>query len=61
MVVQIIAADRAAWHAPPAEALFVQRKVSGMALLAIRLRARLPLRDMVGEIVDTAPLGPDQD
>lgn len=58
---ETIAADRAAWHAPPAETLFVQRKVSGMALLAIRLRARLPLRDMVGEIVDTAPLGPDQD
>jgi predicted unusual protein kinase regulating ubiquinone biosynthesis (AarF/ABC1/UbiB family) len=45
--VEIIAADRAAWHVPPADTLFVQRKVSGTALLAVRMEARLPLRDMV--------------
>ncbi len=45
--VEIIAADRAAWHIPPADTLFVQRKVSGTALLAVRMQARLPLRDMV--------------
>jgi len=44
---QPIAADRAAWHVPPADTLFVQRKVSGTALLAVKLQARLPLRDMV--------------
>ena len=44
---QTIAADRGAWHIPPADTLFVQRKVSGTALLAIKLQARLPLRDMV--------------
>ena len=42
-----IAADRAAWHIPPTDTLFVQRKVSGTAMLAVRLQARLPLRDMV--------------
>lgn len=42
-----IAADRGAWHVPPAETLFVQRKVSGTALLAVRMGARLPLRAMV--------------
>lgn len=42
-----IAADRAAWHIPPTDTLFVQRKVSGTAMLAVRLNARLPLRDMV--------------
>jgi hypothetical protein len=42
-----IIADRAAWHIPPADTLFVQRKVSGTALLAVRMRAKLPLRDMV--------------
>lgn len=42
-----IIADRAAWHVPPADTLFVQRKVSGTALLAVRMRAKLPLRDMV--------------
>ena len=44
---QTIAADRAIWHLPPAEALFVQRKVSGTALLAVKLRARLPLLAIV--------------
>jgi predicted unusual protein kinase regulating ubiquinone biosynthesis (AarF/ABC1/UbiB family) len=58
---ETIAADRMAWHAPPAETLFVQRKVSGMALLAIRLRARLPLHDMVAGVIDAGPLAPDQD
>ncbi len=42
-----IAADRASWHVPPAEALFVQRKISGTVLLAVRMKARLPLKSMV--------------
>ena len=41
-----IAADRATWHLPPAELLFVQRKVSGTALLAARLKARVDIRAM---------------
>ncbi len=49
--VETVAADRAAWHIPPAETLFVQRKVSGTALLAVRMAARLPLRDMVAKAV----------
>lgn len=44
---EAMAADRAAWHIPPADTLFVQRKVSGVAMLAVRMEARLPLRDMV--------------
>ena len=44
---QTIVADRATWHLPPADALFVQRKVSGTALLAVTLRARLPLQSMM--------------
>lgn len=35
--------DRATWHVPDVETLFVQRKVSGTALLAARLRARVDL------------------
>ena len=46
-----IAEDRAAWHVPPTDTLFVQRKVSGTALLAVKMQARLPLRDMVAEIL----------
>ena len=39
-----IAQDKAAWHIPPASLLFVQRKISGMALLAARLAARVDIR-----------------
>jgi predicted unusual protein kinase regulating ubiquinone biosynthesis (AarF/ABC1/UbiB family) len=46
-----IAADRNAWHVPPAETLFIQRKISGTALLAVRMQARVPLRDMVSNIL----------
>lgn len=52
---EIIATDRAAWHIPPADTLFVQRKVSGTALLAIRMQAQLPLRDMVSDSLNTTP------
>lgn len=49
---ETIFADRGAWHVPPADTLFVQRKLSGIALLAIRLRARMPLRDMVTAVLN---------
>ena len=42
-----IAADTGAWHVPPADILFVQRKISGTALLAARLKARVDVRTMV--------------
>jgi predicted unusual protein kinase regulating ubiquinone biosynthesis (AarF/ABC1/UbiB family) len=42
-----IAADREAWHIPPADILFVQRKVSGAALLAARLKAKVDVRSLV--------------
>ncbi|OYZ39107.1 MAG: ubiquinol-cytochrome C reductase, partial [Novosphingobium sp. 16-62-11] len=48
---EVIAADRASWHIPPVDTLFVQRKVSGTALLAIRMKARLPLREMVADAI----------
>lgn len=50
-----ILTDRAAWQIPPADTLFVQRKVSGTALLAVRLGARLPLRDIVAALIDPPP------
>ncbi|MDF8332403.1 ABC1 kinase family protein [Novosphingobium cyanobacteriorum] len=46
-----VAEDRASWHLPPADTLFVQRKVSGTALLAIRMKTGLPLREMVAKAV----------
>ena len=42
-----VAADREAWHIPPTDTLFVQRKISGIALLAARLRARVDVRAKV--------------
>ena len=39
-----IAADKVAWHVPPVDILFVQRKISGTALLAARLEARVDVR-----------------
>ncbi len=42
-----VAADQAAWHIPPADILFVQRKISGAALLAARMKARVDVRSMV--------------
>ncbi|MDH4439718.1 MAG: AarF/ABC1/UbiB kinase family protein [Rhizobium sp.] len=35
--------DRQSFGLPPAEMLFIQRKISGMALLLMRLRAQVPL------------------
>lgn len=43
----VIAADRATWHIPPVDMLFAQRKISGTALLAARLKARVDVRALV--------------
>ncbi|MBB4084649.1 ABC1 kinase family protein [Sphingomonas carotinifaciens] len=42
-----MAEDRDTWHLPPVDTLFVQRKVSGTALLCARLKARVDVRGMV--------------
>lgn len=42
-----MAQDRATWHVPPVDTLFVQRKISGTALLAARLRALVDVRSLV--------------
>jgi predicted unusual protein kinase regulating ubiquinone biosynthesis (AarF/ABC1/UbiB family) len=44
-----MAADRDTWHLPPVDTLFVQRKISGTALLAARLKARVDVRAMVSQ------------
>lgn len=51
----VMAADRATWHIPPVDTLFVQRKVSGTALLCARLRAKVDVRSMVEAWRDRAP------
>jgi predicted unusual protein kinase regulating ubiquinone biosynthesis (AarF/ABC1/UbiB family) len=42
-----IATDRDAWHIPPVDMLFAQRKISGTALLAAKLKARVDVRSLV--------------
>ncbi len=39
--------EREFWHVPPAEILFLHRKIGGMFLLAAKLRARVALRPLV--------------
>jgi predicted unusual protein kinase regulating ubiquinone biosynthesis (AarF/ABC1/UbiB family) len=46
-----MAADRDTWHIPPIDTLFVQRKISGTALLAARLKARVDVRAMIIEML----------
>ncbi len=45
-----LVADRDTWHVPDVETLFVQRKVSGTALLAARLKARVDVRGLAAAI-----------
>lgn len=46
-----IAQDKESWHIPPPETLFVQRKVSGTALLGARVGAKVDVRAIVREIL----------
>ena len=49
--------DRATWHVPDVETLFVQRKVSGTALLAARLKARVDVRSLAADAIGSLPAG----
>jgi len=50
-----IAQDKASWHLPPAETLFVQRKVSGTALLGARLEAVVNVHAIVLNALGAQP------
>jgi predicted unusual protein kinase regulating ubiquinone biosynthesis (AarF/ABC1/UbiB family) len=49
-----VAADRQAWHLPPVDTVFVQRKISGTALLGARLKAKVDVRSMVADTLGSA-------
>jgi predicted unusual protein kinase regulating ubiquinone biosynthesis (AarF/ABC1/UbiB family) len=51
---EAVFADREAWHIPPIGTLFVQRKISGTALLAARLKARVDVRALIADVHDPA-------
>ncbi|MGB5324644.1 MAG: AarF/ABC1/UbiB kinase family protein [Pseudomonadales bacterium] len=42
-----VRSHREFWHAPPADALYLHRKIGGMYLLAARLKARVNVRELV--------------
>lgn len=41
------------WHTPPADVLFIHRKLAGLYLLAARLRARVDVRSILERFVTT--------
>jgi predicted unusual protein kinase regulating ubiquinone biosynthesis (AarF/ABC1/UbiB family) len=43
-------ADKNRWHLPPTDTLFIQRKVSGTALLCARLKARVDVRRLLRDV-----------
>ncbi len=47
-----IAQDKQTWAFPPIETLFVQRKVSGTALLGARLKAKVNVRRMTEDVLE---------
>jgi predicted unusual protein kinase regulating ubiquinone biosynthesis (AarF/ABC1/UbiB family) len=52
-----IAQDKDTWAFPPIETLFVQRKVSGTALLGARMKAKVNIRRITEEVLgSTAPM-----
>jgi len=52
-----IAQDKETWAFPPIETLFVQRKVSGTALLGARLKAKVNIRRITEEVLaSTEPM-----
>lgn len=46
-----IGGERELWHIPPAQTLFLQRKIGGLYLLATRLGARVDIAAMVARFV----------
>jgi predicted unusual protein kinase regulating ubiquinone biosynthesis (AarF/ABC1/UbiB family) len=48
----VLGGEREFWHVPPAELLFLHRKIGGMFLLAARLRARVALGPLVAAYAD---------
>lgn len=47
----VLGRDREFWHTPPADALFLHRKLGGLYLLAARLKARVNVNHLVGDML----------
>jgi len=53
----VLGRDRDFWHTPPADALFLHRKLGGLYLLATKLKARVPAQEIALHALDTAQSG----
>ena len=51
--------DRDFWHVPPADALFLHRKLGGLYLLAARLKARVNVRALAHRYLVPATVSPE--
>ncbi len=47
----VLGRDRDFWHTPPADALFLHRKLGGLYLLAAKLKARVNVNHLVGDLL----------
>ncbi|MEM9050042.1 MAG: AarF/ABC1/UbiB kinase family protein [Pseudomonadota bacterium] len=50
-----VGADNSHWHIPPADMLFLQRKIGGMYLLCTRLSARVDIHALIQPYLRPAP------
>ena len=53
----VLGRDREFWHTPPADALFLHRKLGGLYLLAARLKARVNVNHLVGDLLSVEMQG----
>jgi hypothetical protein len=44
--------DQGYWHTPPADSVFLHRKLGGLYLLAARLRANIDVRAILERYID---------
>ena len=52
----VLGMDRDFWHTPPADTLFLHRKMGGLYLLAARLKARVNVQKMAANFLSTVTL-----
>jgi predicted unusual protein kinase regulating ubiquinone biosynthesis (AarF/ABC1/UbiB family) len=50
-----IAANRDLWHVPPADMIFIQRKLGGLYLLATRLKAKVNVNRLMRRYLELTP------
>ena len=48
----ILSMEKNYWHTPPADALFLHRKIGGLYLLAARLKAKVNVKALVAPYID---------